>query len=86
MIQVGAIEGDEELTPLGYHLAKLPVDVLIGKVCKKLLFTLRFLDKIFYISMYCGTPRSELRISKTDSSHASSYETRNMTIIFFLFV
>ena len=33
MVQVGAIEGDEELTPLGYHLAKLPVDVLIGKVC-----------------------------------------------------
>lgn len=31
--QVGAIEGDEELTPLGQHLAKLPVDVLIGKVC-----------------------------------------------------
>ncbi|KAF5194661.1 Ubiquitin-like modifier-activating enzyme [Thalictrum thalictroides] len=31
MNQVGAIEGDEELTPLGYHLAKLPFDVLIGK-------------------------------------------------------
>ncbi|KAF5176158.1 hypothetical protein FRX31_034255 [Thalictrum thalictroides] len=30
--QVGVIEGDEELTPLGYHLAKLPVDVLIGKM------------------------------------------------------
>ncbi|CAL5379861.1 unnamed protein product [Camellia sinensis] len=29
---VGAIEKDEELTPLGYHLAKLPVDVLIGKM------------------------------------------------------
>ncbi|KAL6010623.1 hypothetical protein ACLOJK_001059 [Asimina triloba] len=29
---VGAIEGGEELTPLGYHLAKLPVDVLIGKM------------------------------------------------------
>lgn len=37
MVQVGAVDGDEELTPLGYHLAKLPVDVLIGKVC-----TLRF--------------------------------------------
>ncbi|KAK4401986.1 DExH-box ATP-dependent RNA helicase DExH7, chloroplastic [Sesamum angolense] len=31
-LQVGAIEGNEELTPLGYHLAKLPVDVLIGKM------------------------------------------------------
>jgi ATP-dependent RNA helicase DHX29 len=31
--EVGAVEGDEELTPLGHHLAKLPVDVLIGKVC-----------------------------------------------------
>ncbi|KAF8411854.1 hypothetical protein HHK36_004413 [Tetracentron sinense] len=31
LYEVGAIEGDEELTPLGYHLAKLPVDVLIGK-------------------------------------------------------
>ncbi|KAJ9552389.1 hypothetical protein OSB04_016434 [Centaurea solstitialis] len=32
LYEVGAIEGDEELTPLGYHLAKLPVDVLIGKM------------------------------------------------------
>lgn len=32
MMQVGAIEDDEKMTPLGYHLAKLPVDVLIGKV------------------------------------------------------
>ncbi|KAB1225897.1 ATP-dependent RNA helicase DHX36 [Morella rubra] len=30
--KVGALEGDEELTPLGHHLAKLPVDVLIGKM------------------------------------------------------
>ncbi|XP_019058918.1 PREDICTED: DExH-box ATP-dependent RNA helicase DExH7, chloroplastic isoform X2 [Tarenaya hassleriana] len=30
--EVGAIEGDEELTPLGHHLAKLPVDLLIGKM------------------------------------------------------
>jgi hypothetical protein len=33
--KVGALEGNEELTPLGHHLAKLPVDVLIGKVCIK---------------------------------------------------
>ncbi|KAK2413013.1 RNA helicase family protein [Trifolium repens] len=32
LYEVGALEGDEELTPLGYHLAKLPVDVLIGKM------------------------------------------------------
>ncbi|KAJ9687568.1 hypothetical protein PVL29_016165 [Vitis rotundifolia] len=32
LYEVGAIEGDEELTPLGHHLAKLPVDVLIGKM------------------------------------------------------
>ncbi|KAK4438352.1 DExH-box ATP-dependent RNA helicase DExH7, chloroplastic [Sesamum alatum] len=32
LYEVGAIEGNEELTPLGYHLAKLPVDVLIGKM------------------------------------------------------
>ncbi|KAA8545478.1 hypothetical protein F0562_020262 [Nyssa sinensis] len=32
LYEVGAIERDEELTPLGYHLAKLPVDVLIGKM------------------------------------------------------
>uniref|UniRef100_A0A7N0SWU3 RNA helicase n=1 Tax=Kalanchoe fedtschenkoi TaxID=63787 RepID=A0A7N0SWU3_KALFE len=32
LYEVGAFEGDEELTPLGYHLAKLPVDVLIGKM------------------------------------------------------
>ncbi|EFH64483.1 helicase domain-containing protein [Arabidopsis lyrata subsp. lyrata] len=30
--KVGALEGDEELTPLGHHLAKLPVDLLIGKM------------------------------------------------------
>ncbi|XP_056162727.1 DExH-box ATP-dependent RNA helicase DExH7, chloroplastic-like isoform X3 [Syzygium oleosum] len=32
LYEVGALEGNEELTPLGYHLAKLPVDVLIGKM------------------------------------------------------
>ncbi|XP_047333624.1 DExH-box ATP-dependent RNA helicase DExH7, chloroplastic [Impatiens glandulifera] len=32
LYEVGAIGNDEELTPLGYHLAKLPVDVLIGKM------------------------------------------------------
>lgn len=32
LYEVGAVDGDEELTPLGYHLAKLPVDVLIGKM------------------------------------------------------
>lgn len=32
LYEVGALEGDEQLTPLGYHLAKLPVDVLIGKM------------------------------------------------------
>ncbi|KAL5182264.1 DExH-box ATP-dependent RNA helicase DExH7, chloroplastic [Glycine soja] len=32
LYEVGALEGDEELTPLGHHLAKLPVDVLIGKM------------------------------------------------------
>jgi ATP-dependent RNA helicase DHX29 len=31
-LKVGAFEGDEKLSPLGYHLSKLPVDVLIGKV------------------------------------------------------
>lgn len=32
LYEVGALEGDEFLTPLGHHLAKLPVDVLIGKM------------------------------------------------------
>uniref|UniRef100_A0A1D1Y0G5 Putative ATP-dependent RNA helicase DHX57 n=1 Tax=Anthurium amnicola TaxID=1678845 RepID=A0A1D1Y0G5_9ARAE len=32
LYEVGAIEGNEKMTPLGYHLAKLPVDVLIGKM------------------------------------------------------
>ncbi|KAL6297594.1 hypothetical protein ACE6H2_005736 [Prunus campanulata] len=32
LYEVGALEADEELTPLGHHLAKLPVDVLIGKM------------------------------------------------------
>ncbi|XP_004300262.1 PREDICTED: ATP-dependent RNA helicase DHX36 [Fragaria vesca subsp. vesca] len=32
LYEVGALETDEELTPLGHHLAKLPVDVLIGKM------------------------------------------------------
>ncbi|KAK4804565.1 hypothetical protein SAY86_004382 [Trapa natans] len=32
LYEVTALEGNEELTPLGYHLAKLPVDVLIGKM------------------------------------------------------
>lgn len=29
---VGALDEDEELTPLGHHLATLPVDVRIGKI------------------------------------------------------
>ncbi|MQL79705.1 hypothetical protein Taro_012150 [Colocasia esculenta] len=32
LYEVGAIESDEIMTPLGYHLAKLPVDVPIGKM------------------------------------------------------
>lgn len=32
LYEVGAIEGDEQLTALGHHLAKLPVDVRIGKM------------------------------------------------------
>lgn len=32
LYKVGAFEGNEELSTLGYHLAKLPVDVLIGKM------------------------------------------------------
>lgn len=32
LYKVGAFEGCEELSPLGYHLAKLPVDVRIGKM------------------------------------------------------
>uniref|UniRef100_A0A3Q7FA82 RNA helicase n=1 Tax=Solanum lycopersicum TaxID=4081 RepID=A0A3Q7FA82_SOLLC len=32
LYEVGAVEGNEELTPLGYHLARLPVDVLVGKM------------------------------------------------------
>eukprot|EP01018_Ginkgo_biloba_P026980 Gb_05411 [translate_table: standard] len=32
LYEVGALEGNEELTALGYHLAKLPVDVRIGKM------------------------------------------------------
>lgn len=32
LYEVGAIEGDEQLTSLGHHLAKLPVDVRIGKM------------------------------------------------------
>ncbi|KAJ4833074.1 hypothetical protein Tsubulata_001048 [Turnera subulata] len=32
LYEVGAVEGDEQLTPLGHHLAKLPVDVLVGKM------------------------------------------------------
>lgn len=29
---LGALTADEQLTPLGYHLASLPVDVRIGKL------------------------------------------------------
>ncbi|KAG0492292.1 hypothetical protein HPP92_005690 [Vanilla planifolia] len=32
LYKVGAFEGCEELSPLGRHLAKLPVDVLVGKM------------------------------------------------------
>jgi ATP-dependent RNA helicase DHX57 len=29
---VGALDPEDELTPLGFHLAALPVDVRIGKL------------------------------------------------------
>ncbi len=29
---VGALDSDRQLTPLGFHLAQLPVDVRIGKL------------------------------------------------------
>jgi len=32
IVQVGAVDENEMLTPLGHHLAKLPVDLLLGKV------------------------------------------------------
>lgn len=32
LAEVGAIDPEEELTPLGRHLAQLPVDVRIGKL------------------------------------------------------
>lgn len=32
LLEIGAIDDDEELTPLGYHLAALPVDVRLGKM------------------------------------------------------
>lgn len=32
-VQVGAVNDEEEITALGHHLAALPVDVRIGKVC-----------------------------------------------------
>eukprot|EP00252_Welwitschia_mirabilis_P022645 TRINITY_DN6191_c0_g1_i1.p1 TRINITY_DN6191_c0_g1~~TRINITY_DN6191_c0_g1_i1.p1 ORF type:complete len:1460 (-),score=349.95 TRINITY_DN6191_c0_g1_i1:511-4890(-) len=32
LLEVGAIDESEKLTPLGHHLAKLPVDVRIGKM------------------------------------------------------
>lgn len=53
--QVGALEGDEELTPLGHHLAKLPVDVLIGKVCTKYSLTRvpsHFLDALLIFAYH----------------------------------
>jgi ATP-dependent RNA helicase DHX29 len=33
LIEVGALSSREELTPLGRHLAKLPLDAILGKLC-----------------------------------------------------
>jgi HrpA-like RNA helicase len=57
MLQVGALEGDEELTPLGYHLAKLPVDVLIGKVSQIIISSyIQRIKKNFFISLFSTQP------------------------------
>ena len=55
--QVGAIDSDEQLTPLGYHLSKLPTDVRLGKM---LVFgaLFRCLDPILTVaaSLSCKSP------------------------------
>ena len=48
-----ALTGDEELTPLGYHLANLPVNPRIGKI---ILFAAMFscLDPVLTIASSLG--------------------------------
>lgn len=55
--EVGAIDSDKQLTPLGYHLSKLPMDVRLGKM---LIFgaLFRCLEPILTVaaSLSCKSP------------------------------
>lgn len=50
LVELSAIDEEEDLTPLGFHLAKLPVDARIGKmvpcaVLRLSCWLLRYMDR-----------------------------------------
>ena len=71
--QVGALEGDEQLTPLGHHLAKLPVDVLIGKV---------FIKNFLYL-LYCRPPPPKKKKKKKQKRKLTKHPGLNPRVIIF---
>ncbi|KAF2070679.1 hypothetical protein CYY_008005 [Polysphondylium violaceum] len=79
LISINALDSQQKLTPLGYHLANLPVDVYIGKM---LLFgcIFRCIDPILTIaavlsskSPFLNPPDKKIRPQQAFSIHQSDH-------------
>lgn len=80
MILQNALDGNEELTPLGYHLAALPVSPRIGKM---ILFGAIFscLDPVLTVASVLGfkDPFVFPLVSSNDSNRLNSLPTQFLT-------
>ena len=81
MILQNALDGNEELTPLGYHLAALPVSPRIGKM---ILFGAIFscLDPVLTVASVLGF-KDPFVFPLVSSNRPNSLPTQFLTIIAF---
>ena len=81
MILQNALDGNEELTPLGYHLAALPVSPRIGKM---ILFGAIFscLDPVLTVASVLGF-KDPFVFPLVSSNRTNSLPTQFLTIIAF---
>lgn len=81
MILQNALDGNEELTPLGYHLAALPVSPRIGKM---ILFGAIFscLDPVLTVASVLGF-KDPFVFPLVSSNRSNSLPTQFLTIIAF---
>ena len=77
--QIGGIDANEDLRPLGYHLASLPVDVRIGKL---LIFgaLLRCVNPMLSIAAVLSTRSPFLNLQNRDPDERHSIELQRKEI------